>query len=727
MLVAQPVSSMRLHNPPSTPSCKIQQQHSGQISRGVGRVPCSSPRNLQNLHSRSRSVRCRDSNPKILDVVALSNLCVDVFVPVETLPPSDTDERRQLLDKLSELPPDRSAWEIGGTGNFMIAAARMGMSVSSIGHIGNDMYGEFLQEVLHVEGIEQNQHLAPVDQPLMNHTLQQVEGIEQNQHLAPVDQPLMDHTLVEGIEQNQHLAPMDHPLMDHKLVEGIEQNQHLAPVDHPLMDHTLVEGIEQNQHLAPVDHPLMDHTLVEGIEQNQHLAPMDHPLMDHTLVCFVLVEGIEQNQHLAPMDHPLMDHTLVCFVLVEGIEQNQHLAPVDHPLMDHTLVEGIEQNQHLAPMDHTLVCFVLVEGIEQNQHLAPMDHPLMDHTLVCFVLVEGIEQNQHLAPMDHPLMDHTLVCFVLVDPQQGHAFCSRYDFGPWPLLEGVNELPPACMKMLCNTRAVFTNGFVFDELPVSLLLALCNKAISAGASLFFDPGPRCFTMKEGARREALEALLDLSTVVLMTEDEAQVVTGLEDPEAAAISVLARPNSRAEWCVVKLGSEGALLRCKAEDKTYRSTGFKVEVEDTVGCGDSFASAIVLGYNNKYSIPHTLALANAVGASTAMKRGAGRNVADSERVSYLTIRRMTIEHMTIVRLLHRLWACSTRPSHRRGRYMPILKACPAVQVALMNILRVADSERVVSVLSTSQSSKAHHEEHREHAAGALNILRMSLDDA
>lgn len=38
-------------------------------------------------------------------------------------------------------------------------------------------------------------------------------------------------------------------------------------------------------------------------------------------------------------------------------------------------------------------------------------------------------------------LDSTLICFVLVDPQSRHAFCSRYDFGPWPLLDGISELP----------------------------------------------------------------------------------------------------------------------------------------------------------------------------------------------------------------------------------------------------------------------------------------------
>jgi hypothetical protein len=44
-------------------------------------------------------------------------------------------------------------------------------------------------------------------------------------------------------------------------------------------------------------------------------------------------------------------------------------------------------------------------------------------------------------------LDRTLLCFVLVDQAGKHAFCSRYDFGPWPLLGGVSTLPPSVTQV----------------------------------------------------------------------------------------------------------------------------------------------------------------------------------------------------------------------------------------------------------------------------------------
>eukprot|EP00775_Hariotina_reticulata_P013761 gene13761-13880_t len=244
---------------------------------------------------------------------------------------------------------------------------------------------------------------------------------------------------------------------------------------------------------------------------------------------------------------------------------------------------------------------------------------------------EGIDATKRIMPAELEATDlnNTLLCFVLVDANGKHAFCSRYDFGPWPLLSGISSLPRAVLQALKSTEAVFTNGFVFDELPLELVKSAIQAASDAGAAVLFDPGPRASTMKTGVRRRALDTLMDLSDVVLMTEEEAFEVTGLSDPQSAAEAVLARPGARTQWCVVKRGASGALLATKSGE-VYSAGSFKVDVSDTVGCGDSFAAAVVLGFVRSHDVHATLLLANAVGAATAMGRGAGTNVARAETV-------------------------------------------------------------------------------------------------
>ena len=75
----------------------------------------------------------------------------------------------------------------------------------------------------------------------------------------------------------------------------------------------------------------------------------------------------------------------------------------------------------------------------------------------------------------------------------------------------------ALLQMLRSTEALFVNGFIFDELPGPVVMSAVDAARKAGAATFFDPGPRAWTLRQGGRKQALDALLDASDVVLMTQ------------------------------------------------------------------------------------------------------------------------------------------------------------------------------------------------------------------
>jgi hypothetical protein len=58
------------------------------------------------------------------DVLALGNLCVDVIVPVPSLPPPDMSARRALLQQLNLQPEaqDETCWEVCVSENWAWAA-----------------------------------------------------------------------------------------------------------------------------------------------------------------------------------------------------------------------------------------------------------------------------------------------------------------------------------------------------------------------------------------------------------------------------------------------------------------------------------------------------------------------------------------------------------------------------------------------------------------------------
>ena len=344
-------------------------------------------------------------------------------------------------------------------------------------------------------------------------------------------------------------------------------------------------------------------------------------------------------------------------------------------------------------------------------------------------------------------MLETLLCFVLTDGAGGHAFCSRYDLGPWPLLAGVKGADDAAASALAKCKAVFVNGFLFDEMKASAVGSAISLAKANGAGVFFDPGPRAFTfVRDPERRDALDTILGAADVVLATLEEAAALVddhvtaatsapvkdnddeeeeeedvdedegvlsssggsgsgggsgvgsfaeaghdalaagtavgasfaeaGLE-PREVARALLSRRGCNASWIVIKCGPDGAALFTR-DGVEARVGSPVVDVGDTVGCGDSAAAAVVLGYLNvakarrqrqraatsaftsttaaaaaaagkeaeeedvlselpreemRTLLEETLALATAVGAATATGVGAGRNVATAEKVRSL----------------------------------------------------------------------------------------------
>lgn len=267
--------------------------------------------------------------------------------------------------------------------------------------------------------------------------------------------------------------------------------------------------------------------------------------------------------------------------------------------------------------------------------------------------------------------EETLVCWVLVDPHHRHSFCSRFDLTSEPLLRGLASIPPAASATIHAASALVVNGFVFDELHPAAVMQIVLDARAAHTPVFFDVGPRGKPLMADVPRqgaEALRLLLTHSDVLLLTEEEAAMVTGHSDPLKAADSLLTAPGSLVKWVVLKVGKDGCFVATR-DGAVLHYPAMNVKVEDTVGCGDSLAAAVVLGYINGYEMMPTLALANAVGGATASNRGAGRNVATAAAVAALLTE-----------------AAREAPTAERRKYaaeaLALLRATakPAVQVAI-----------------------------------------------
>ncbi|XP_047328146.1 fructokinase-1 [Impatiens glandulifera] len=223
----------------------------------------------------------------------------------------------------------------------------------------------------------------------------------------------------------------------------------------------------------------------------------------------------------------------------------------------------------------------------------------------------------------------TLLCWVLVDPLQRHGFCSRADFSEEPAFKWMSNLTNDVKLAIRSSKTLFCNGYCFDELAPGLIVSALEYATEVGTAVFFDPGPKGKSLSRGTSEEqrALREILRMSDVILLTSEEAESLTYIKDPVLAGKELL-KNSLRTKWVIIKLGAKGSILITMSSISC--APGFKVNVVDTVGCGDSFVAAIAFGLINDMPMIHTLTIGNAIGAATATGSGAGRNVATNKRV-------------------------------------------------------------------------------------------------
>ncbi|XP_008806246.2 probable fructokinase-1 [Phoenix dactylifera] len=280
-------------------------------------------------------------------------------------------------------------------------------------------------------------------------------------------------------------------------------------------------------------------------------------------------------------------------------------------------------------------CNLAIAAARLGLHVATLGHvgdEIYGHFLLDVLQDECISivgMNENTEATVHNSFYETLLCWVLVDPFQKHGFCSRADFSDEPAFNWISKLPGQVKMAIQQSKILFCNGYAFDELLPNVIISALNCAIDAGTAVFFDPGPRGRSLHHGTPEEqrALNLFLRLSDVLLLTSDEAESLTGITNPIRAGLELI-RKGVRTKWVIIKMGSKGSILITQSIISC--APAFKVNVVDTVGCGDSFTAAIAFGFLHDLPAVNSLALANAVGAATATGCGAGRNVARLDKV-------------------------------------------------------------------------------------------------
>lgn len=118
-------------------------------------------------------------------------------------------------------------------------------------------------------------------------------------------------------------------------------------------------------------------------------------------------------------------------------------------------------------------------------------------------------------------------------------------------------------------------------------------------------------------QDTIETLAALCNVIKMNEDEANMLIHGSDTLREKMVEFHKKYHTQTICVTR-GENGAIIW--HDEEFYEHPGFKVEVVDTVGAGDSFLATLVAGLLNGQPMPATLEKACKIGGFVASQRGA-----------------------------------------------------------------------------------------------------------
>ena len=209
-----------------------------------------------------------------------------------------------------------------------------------------------------------------------------------------------------------------------------------------------------------------------------------------------------------------------------------------------------------------------------------------------------------------PTGSTTTTVLVLVDSRGGHVFLGHYGSGA-PI-----EMTAAARRRLAQADALFIPGYALVEARLNpLTAAVFDFLESAGTPLYVDVGPFMGQLPP----EALERVLRLSAVLLLTEAEIPLITGGRAGLDACRQLIADfPHLQ---IVLKRAAAGCHLLSTAGETAC--AGYRVPVSDAVGAGDCFAAALMWAQLHSFSPRECGIIANAMGAASVQKRGAGAN--------------------------------------------------------------------------------------------------------
>lgn len=163
----------------------------------------------------------------------------------------------------------------------------------------------------------------------------------------------------------------------------------------------------------------------------------------------------------------------------------------------------------------------------------------------------------------------------------------------------------------CSNILVIGGYLLLPSLEIKSLVETLKAIKEKGIRIFLDVAiPAHVQIDE----TLISALLPLIDCFLPNDDEALILTGLEDPILQAEKFL-------EWgcssVFITSGSNGALYANR--EQILKSSPLQIEFVDGSGSGDAFTAGVVYGSLNNWKMEEVIKFASAMGASACRALG------------------------------------------------------------------------------------------------------------
>ncbi len=227
---------------------------------------------------------------------------------------------------------------------------------------------------------------------------------------------------------------------------------------------------------------------------------------------------------------------------------------------------------------------------------------------------EGID----VSGVERPDNSKTTLVLVLTDTDKHeHVFVGAYGMGR-------DAVYNAEVKTIVESAdAILVQGYTLYEPRVgAMAVDVMQHARSLAIPVYLDVGPTLHQVTP----EKIGWAVKNTDVVLMTEDEIGGVSGGRSGNDAYQYLL---HQGVNTIVIKQGERGCTIVQNGFHQHF--PGFRVPVVDTVGAGDCFDAAFISAVLKGHDLQSAATMANAMGAASVQKVGAGKAVPNRAEVN------------------------------------------------------------------------------------------------